>query len=111
MSAQGHLRRLGDVRATSVFAPITAGKRHSGSAAALINCETDSAECPSALSSRRRQAAPACPFGARCGNGLSLPVLDVRQTIFKGDQTAINNEKLRIRRADPMLLCLLKSEP
>jgi hypothetical protein len=40
-----------------------------------------------------------------------LPVLDVRQMIFKGDQTAINNEKLGIRRADPMLLCLLKSEP
>jgi hypothetical protein len=40
-----------------------------------------------------------------------LPVLDVRQMIFKGDQTAINNEKLGIRRADPMLLCFLKSEP
>ena len=38
------------------------------------------------------------PIRVRCGNGLDLPVLHVWQTIFRGDQTAINNEKLAIRR-------------
>ncbi len=56
---------------------------------------------------RGQQVRSACPVRVRCGNGLSLPVLDVRQTIFKGDQTAINDEKLGIRRAVPVLLCLL----
>ena len=41
------------------------------------------------------------PLRARCGNRLSQPVLYVRQTSFKGDQTATNNEKLGIRRAKP----------
>src|SRR5271169_6698775 len=40
-------------------------------------------------------------------NGLSLPVLDMRQTIFKGHYTTVNNEKLSIRRAVPVLLRFL----
>src|ERR1700754_3022019 len=38
---------------------------------------------------------------------LGLTALDMRKTIFKRDQTAINNEKLGVGRALPVLPCVL----
>ena len=45
--------------------------------------------------------------GFICGNGLWLPFLDMRQTVFERDQTTIDYEKLGVRRTVPVLLCLL----